>query len=264
MPDIKIPEHLRADADLLCSTMREAGALGLKLLVQNVRHWSKSDGSVVTEADLAINEFLAERLHGARPDYGWLSEETADDAKRLSCKHLWVVDPIDGTKSFVNKTDGWCVGAALVEGTRPVLSVLYRPMVDEFYFAAVGGGAWCNEERLHPRDATTLDQAELMGTGRALKTFAGAGVLNASSPHYPLLLRLAFVACGRTDIAFSIGNKNDWDLAAGDLLVQEAGAIITTLDGGQMIYNKPEPWQNGMLAAGSLRHKSLLKFLETI
>ena len=263
MPDVKIPEHLQTDAELLCSTMREAGALGLKLLAQNVRHWVKPDGSVVTEADLTINEFLTERLHGARPGYGWLSEETPDDRKRLTCNHLWVVDPIDGTQSFVNKTDGWCIGAALVEGTRPVLSVLFRPMVDEFYFAAVGGGAWCNEERLHPRDAETLDQAELMGTGRALKTFAGAGVKGASSSHYPLLLRLAFVARGRTDIAFSIGNKNDWDLAAGDLLVQEAGASLTTLDGAQMIYNKPEPWQNGMLAAGCLRHKTLMNFLET-
>ena len=263
MPDVKVPIHLQADAELLRATMREAGALALKLSTQNVRHWAKPDGSVVTEADLAVNEFLAERLQGARPDYGWLSEETPDDKKRLSCNRLWVIDPIDGTQSFVNKTDGWCMGVALVEGARPVLSVLYRPVVDEFYFAAVGGGAWCNDERLHPRDAATLDQAELMGTGRALRTFADAGVKGESSPHFPLLLRLAFVARGRTDIAFSIGNKNDWDLAAGDLLVQEAGATLTTLDGSQMIYNTPEPWQNGMLAAGALRHKTLMNFLET-
>ncbi len=264
MLGVKVPDHLQADAELLCGTMREAGALGLKLLGQKVKHWAKSDGSVVTEADLAIDKFLRERLHGARPTYGWLSEETPDNAQRLTCSKLWVVDPIDGTQSFVNGTDGWCIGAALIDGERPVLSVLYRPMVDEFYFAAVGCGAWCNQQRLQPRDGVLLDKVELVGTGKALKVLAAAGVHAVNSPHHPLLLRLAFVAQGRTDIALSIGNKNDWDLAAGDLLVQEAGAKLSTLDGNQMIYNKPEPWQNGMVAAGPLRHATLMTYLETL
>ena len=264
MRGVKVPDHLQADAELLCGVMREAGVLGLKLLAQKVKHWAKPDGSVVTEADLAINEFLRDRLHGARPSYGWLSEETPDDVRRLSCQKLWVVDPIDGTQSFVNGTDGWCIGAALIDGTRPVLSVLHRPMVDEFYCAATGSGAWCNEQRLEPRDGASLDQAQLMGTGKALKVLAAAGVNAVNSPQHPLLLRLAFVAQGRTDIAFSFGHKNDWDLAAGDLLVQESGAKLSTLDGNQMIYNKPVPWQNGMVAAGPLRHATLMKYLETL
>lgn len=264
MLGVKVSDRLQADAELLCGTMHEAGALGLKLLAQKVKHWAKPDGSVVTEADVAIDEFLKLRLHAARPTYGWLSEETPDDARRLTCSKLWVVDPIDGTQSFVNGTDGWCIGAALVDGQRPVLSVLYRPMVDEFYFAAVGCGAWCNGERLSPRDGASLDQAQLIGTGKALKVLAATGVNAVNSPQHPLLLRLAFVAQGRTDIAFSIGNKNDWDLAAGDLLVQESGAKLSTLDGAQMIYNKPESWQNGMVAAGPLRHATLMKYLETL
>ena len=264
MQGVKVADHLLADAELLCATMREAGAIGLKLLAQKVKHWAKPDGSVVTEADLAINEFLRENLHSARPDFGWLSEETPDDARRLRCRKLWVVDPIDGTQSFVNGTDGWCIGAALVDGQRPVLSVLFRPVLDEFYFAATGSGAWCNAVRLSPRDGGELSGAELMGTGKALKVLAGAGVKAINSPQHPLLLRLALVAHGRSDIAFSFGNKNDWDLAAGDLLVQESGGKLTTLDGNQMMYNRPDPWQNGMVAAGPLRHASLMKYLETL
>jgi myo-inositol-1(or 4)-monophosphatase len=262
LPGVDVPAHLQADAELLCGAVREAGALGVELSKQKVRHWTKKDGSVVTEADLQIDAFLKARLHGARPDYGWLSEETPDSEHRLSCQRLWIVDPIDGTQSFVNGGDGWCIGAALVENGRPILSALFRPAADEFYFAAAGGGAYCNQNRIRPNDDTLLSGATLMGTGKALKVLSPYGVAASNAPHIPLLLRLAFVASGRIDIALSIGNKNDWDLAAGDLLMEEAGACLTTIDGAQMMYNKPQPWQNGMVAAGINRHRAVMAQLE--
>lgn len=259
----KVTADLRDDAELLCSAVRDAGAMALGLLEKTVRNWAKPDGSVVTEGDIAVNEMLHAKLQIPRPHYGWLSEESPDDARRLNCERVWIVDPIDGTRSFVAKTDGWCIGAALVEHGRPILSVLFRPMINEFYFAAKGCGAWCNSSPLRPRDANTLHGAELLGTGRAVKVL-GPEIIGKNVPEIPLLLRLAYVASGQTDIAFSIGNKNDWDLAAGDLLVKEAGAILTTIDGTEMIYNTPEPWQNGMVAAGPQRHKLMLKKLETL
>jgi myo-inositol-1(or 4)-monophosphatase len=252
------------DDRLLFDSVREAGALALHLSKQGVRHWSKPDGSVVTEADLQIDEFLKQRLHGTRPDYGWLSEESPDSTKRLSCQRLWVVDPIDGTQSFVNGTDGWCIGAALIDNGRPVLAALYRPALDEFYWARAGGGAYCNDQQLSPRDGATLDGTELLGTGRASKILAPYGVRGVIAPQIPLLLRLAYVAAGNTDIALSFGNKNDWDLAAGDLLMREAGARLTDLDGHEMVYNKPQPWQNGMVAAGVQRHGAVLAQLEAV
>jgi myo-inositol-1(or 4)-monophosphatase len=251
------------DRELICSAVRQAGALALDLLQKNVRNWPKTDGSVVTEADFAVNELLYSLLQKPRPHYGWLSEESPDDPRRLTCERVWIIDPIDGTRSFVGKTDGWCIGAALIEHGRPILAALYRPMKDEFYFAIKGAGAWCNDTRLAPRDGASLEGAELLGTGKAVRAL-GSDVVGKDVPQIPLLLRLAYVASGQTDMALSIGNKNDWDLAAGDLLMQEAGAKLTNIDGNQMIYNKPETWQNGMVAAGPLRHHAIMKRLESL
>ncbi len=262
MLGVKPPENLQADSALLFGTVQEAGTMALKLSQQNVRNWSKPDGSTVTEADLQIDAFLKTQLHGARPDYGWLSEETPDTADRLACKRLWIVDPIDGTNSFVNGSDGWCIGAALIEDGQVILAALYQPKANLFYAAALGHGAYCNKVLMTAHDDAGFAGAKLLGTGRALKTFPGVSA--APSPQIPLLLRLAHVASGLADIALSFGPRNDWDLAAGDLLVQEAGGMITQVTGAKMIYNLASPKQNGLLAAGQMRHSAALKILEAI
>ena len=260
MLGVKASFHLQTDADLLFTAVRDAGALGLELSKQNVRKWSKPDGSTVTEADLQIDAFLKARLHDTRPDYGWLSEESVDTPDRLSCKRLWIVDPIDGTNSFVNRTDGWCIGAALVENGHPILAALYQPQADLFYAAALGHGAFSNKVLMKPNDSESLAGATLLGTGSALKALPG--VEAAASSNIPLLLRLAHVACGKADIALSLGLRNDWDLAAGGLLVSEAGGVISQADGRGMIYNLSVPKQNGLLAAGAKRHRAALAQLE--
>jgi myo-inositol-1(or 4)-monophosphatase len=257
---VKVSGHLQADAELLFNAVQDAGAMGLELSRQNVRNWSKPDGSTVTEADLKIDAFLKSQLHDTRPDYGWLSEESVDTPDRLSRKRLWIVDPIDGTNSFVNGTDGWCIGAALVEDGHPILAALYQPVANQFYAAALGHGAFCNRVSIKPNDAAGFAGASLLGTGRALKALPG--VEAAAAPNIPLLLRLAHVASGKADIALSLGMRNDWDLAAGHLLVQEADGVITQSTGAQMIYNQTVPKQNGLLAAGKLRHGAVLAQLE--
>ena len=262
MLGVKVSAEFQADAELLFSAVQDAGAMGLELSRQNVRNWAKPDGSTVTEADLQIDAFLKSRLHGARPDYGWLSEESNDTPDRLSRNRLWIVDPIDGTNSFVNGTDGWCIGAALIEDGQPILAALYQPKADLFYAAALGHGAFCNRVSMKPNDGSGFAGATLLGTGRALKLLPG--VEAAASPNIPLLLRLAHVASGKADIALSLGMRNDWDLAAGHLLVQEAGGLITQSTGVLMIYNQLVPKQNGLLAAGKKRHSTVLKQLEAI
>ena len=262
MLGVKLPSHLQEDWELLFAAVQEAGAMGLALSKQNVRKWSKPDGSTVTEADLKIDGFLKERLHNTRPDYGWLSEETPDTPERLSKQRLWIVDPIDGTNSFVNGTDGWCVGAALTENGKPILAALYQPVANLFYCAALGFGAFCNRDVMTPNDDAGLKSARLLGTGRALKALPEVSASNA--PNIPLLLRLAHVACGKADIALSLGLRNDWDLAAGDLLVSEAGGVISQADGKPTLYNQPLPKQDGLLAAGKQRHKAVLAKLEAI
>src|SRR5258708_38755908 len=126
------------DQALLIAAVREAGGSALQHYRTEMKTWEKHGGTPVSDADIAVNQHLHRRLGQARPDYGWLSEETEDDPKRLARRRVWVVDPIDGTKAFVAGTPHFCHSVALVEDGRPVLAALFNPAVDEFYEAAPG------------------------------------------------------------------------------------------------------------------------------
>ena len=121
--------------------MREAGALALSLFRTELKNWTKGASSPVSEADIAVNDLLEKRLRSATPDYGWLSEESADDEARLGKRLVWIVDPIDGTRGYLAGREDWCVSVALVEDASPVLAAVFAPASDEFFFAARGQGA---------------------------------------------------------------------------------------------------------------------------
>jgi myo-inositol-1(or 4)-monophosphatase len=123
------------DAVLLKETVREAGALALSLFRTELKNWIKGASSPVSEADIAVNALLEERLRSATPDYGWLSEESVDDDARLGKRLVWIVDPIDGTRAYLAHREDWCVSVALVEGSSPVLAAVFAPATDEFFFA---------------------------------------------------------------------------------------------------------------------------------
>ena len=251
------------DAELLFDTVRRAGELGRSLAGSDIERWNKPDGSQVTAADLAINDLIAEALRPARPSYGWLSEETPDDHARLAHERIWIIDPIDGTRAFFEHRQEWCVAVALIDNGRPVVAAVYRPMQDEFYTAIAGEGALLNGEALTTADAATLQGARLAGNRKALGSLASAGISGDPTGALPLQLRLAYVAAGRLDGAVSIGNRNDWDLAAGELLVIEAGGQVSDTQGLAYIYNRPQPWQQGLVAAGMKRHAAIIQQLRT-
>jgi len=252
-----------SDADLLCDVVREAGELGLAIgRKKDLRHWTKPDGSHVTEGDLAINALFEQRLRAARPDDGWLSEETPDaPAARMVRDRLWIIDPIDGTRAFLEGRREWCVAAALAVKGRPVLAAVFTPRHDEFFTATAGGGALLNGTRLALADPASLAGAHIAGNRKALASLADLGIAPDPSGSLPLQLRLAHVAAGRLDGAVSIGKRNDWDLAAGELLVAEAGGRVSGSSGEGYIYNRPEPWQQGLVAAGAKRHAALIEAL---
>jgi myo-inositol-1(or 4)-monophosphatase len=262
---LPVSDTLRDDARLLFDTIREAGELGRGLARRSgLRRWTKPDGSQVTEGDLAINAFLEQRLKPARPDYGWLSEETPDAPQgRMAQERLWIIDPIDGTRAFIEGREEWCVAAALAVGGRPVLAAVYRPLLDEFYAAAAGEGASLNGQPLQIPDSESLEGARIAGNRKALSGLAHLGIAADPSGALPLQLRLAYVAAGRLDGAVSVGKRNDWDLAAGELLVIEAGGTVSGASGEGYIYNRPEPWQQGLVAAGAKRHAALVNALRT-
>src|SRR3954452_1231603 len=131
---------LARDSALLVAAVREAGALALSLFRTELKKWTKGASSPVSDADIAANDLLEARLRSATPDYGWLSEESADDASRLARRLVWIVDPIDGTRGYLAGKEDWCVSVALVEGASPLLAAVFAPATDEFFFAAGGQG----------------------------------------------------------------------------------------------------------------------------
>jgi myo-inositol-1(or 4)-monophosphatase len=248
---IVIPVVLRSDLELLKGAALEAGTLALTFFRRNPSAWAKAGGSPVTEADMAVDAFLRTRLLAERPDYGWLSEETIDDPTRRERPLIFVVDPIDGTRGFIAGDDRWCVSLAVVREGRPVVAALYAPARDEFLTAIKGDGAWSRGRRLSVSTASQLTGARLAGPRSWLKAESLQGAAAEIQAHVPsLAYRLARVADGSFDVAFVSPHANDWDLAASDLLVHEAGGGLSGLDGAAPVYNR-ETTRHGVLAAGN-------------
>ena len=151
------------DEALLRDTVQEAGALALSLFRTELKNWIKGASSPVSEADIAVNDLLERRLRSVTPDYGWLSEESADDESRLGKRLVWIVDPIDGTRGYLAGREDWCVSVALVEDASPVLAAVFAPASDEFFFAARGKGAARNDVPVHATGGADLDFSRLAG-----------------------------------------------------------------------------------------------------
>jgi myo-inositol-1(or 4)-monophosphatase len=247
-----------ADLELLKSAANDAGALAMTFFRKNPNAWAKAGGSPVTEADMAVDGFLRARLLAERPNYGWLSEETADDSARLVCDTIFAVDPIDGTRGFIEGDERWCVSLAVVRDGRPVAAALNAPARGERYAAVQGGGAWIGDTRLAVSERSEMAGARITGPRGWLRTAAIQGLGADLQPHIPsLAYRFALIAAGQIDAAFASPRANDWDLAASDLLVHEAGGRLTGLDGAALRYNQDIP-RHGALAAANKRLQPIL------
>jgi myo-inositol-1(or 4)-monophosphatase len=251
---------LKRDSTLLIDTVREAGALALSLFRTELKNWTKGASSPVSEADIAVNDLLEQRLRAATPDYGWLSEESADDSSRLGKHLLWIVDPIDGTRGYLAGKEDWCVSVALVENESPLLAAVFAPATDEFFFAARGEGASCNGMKLHATSGTGLDFSRVAGPKPLVERLKQSAEDIVLHPRIgSLALRLCRVADGRLDAAFAGGQSRDWDLAAADLIVHEAGGNMTALSGDAISYNRPEVTHGVLVAAGRDRHAGIIE-----
>ena len=250
----------RADAALLTETVRAAGALALSKFRTELRNWTKGKSSPVSEADIAVNDLLRSRLEAATPGYGWLSEESADDASRLSRERVWVVDPIDGTRSYLAGQEDWCVSLALVEGPAPLLGAVFAPVSGEMFFAARGAGATLNGQPIRVSPGTRLDPARIVGPKPLIQRLGDTLEPGAVHPRIgSLALKICRAAEGRLDAAFAGGQSHDWDLAAADLIVHEAGGTMTTLTGDAIVYNRPEVKHETLVAAGRERHGRIIE-----
>ena len=244
------PEHGADDLALISEAAREAGRIALGFFKQSPEVWMKGGTSPVSEADYAVDRFLRETLTAARPAYGWLSEETADNAGRLSASRTFVVDPIDGTRAFLDGRSTWCVSIAVVEDGHPLAGVLDCPATGEIYSASAGGGAVKDGRGL--KVGAPRDPARVAGPKPMLD--AAASYLNRSferTPYVPsLAYRIAMVAEGTLDATFIKPNSHDWDLAAADLILSEAGGRLLQPGGDRPLYATASS-RHGALAAGS-------------
>ena len=253
-----MPEsELLRDRERLAKAVQEAGAVAKKFFSGPLKQWTKGHGdSPVTEADIASNDLLREHL--VESGDGWLSEESENDPTRLAARRVWVIDPIDGTRAFIAGREDWSVSAALVVDGRPAVAALFAPATDELFLATAGGGATRNGVAIRASSGGSLNGARVAGPKKMLDRIVAGGTGIVAMPRvHSLALRLTRVAHGELDAAVAGGNGHDWDLAAADLLVHEAGGMMTALDGRVLVYNRPDPVHGVLLAASRDRHAAL-------
>ena len=242
---------------------REAGHEVMRFYRSTFAVEDKSPDNPVTDADFAADHLLKERLGSLLPDSGWLSEETADSPVRLEKERVWVVDPLDGTKEFVMGIPEFSISVALVEDGIPTLAVVFNPATDELYTALRGAGFHYNQKpaavskRRQLQDALADASRSEVGRGE-FEPFEALVKVNVMGS---IAYKLARVAAGQADVTWSRGPKHEWDICAGTLLVEEAGGRCVNLDGDPIVFNRPYPKVNGIIASNGHLHSALLEAL---
>lgn len=239
------------DLDLILQAAREAGELALAAREDGLKIWSKAGGSPVTDADLAVDTLLKTELGAARPDYGWLSEETADDPARLATPRQFVVDPIDGTVAFMKGKPWFAVSIAVVENGQPIAGVVHAPALNETYAATLDGPPTLNGDVIRPSLTDRLPGAAMLGDPKMFahpawrEPWPAMRIESRNSIAY----RACLVAAGTFDAAIALSPKSEWDLAAADLICRRAGAWISDHKGHDFAYNRPVPQVPSLVCA---------------
>lgn len=260
----QLAADLAADLALMRSAVADATVVAREIYEQGFETWRKAGQQPVTDVDMAVNTHLQKRLMTARPNYGWLSEETKDDRSRFARRRVWVVDPIDGTRALMKGRPHFVISLALLDDSVPVLGVLHNPVTEEHFEAIASGGATLNGTPIHVTDCRELDTAKLLMysdfvRSRRWKTPfppVETGMVNS------VAYRLALVASGQYDGALTIRHKKDWDLAAAALLVTEAGGRATDRTGKPFAFNGPDASHNGVVAGCPALHGQIIERID--
>ena len=254
-------EDFIQDLNLIRDAARAAGDLALAERARGLKIWSKPDRSPVTHADEAVDALLRDILLGARPDYGWLSEETADGPERLSRERIFIVDPIDGTVAYMKNTPWWCIPIAVVENGLPVAAVIHAPALDETFVATRGGGAFLNDRPITASDVTTLDDASVLADARLLEgpIWPEPWPVMRFEKRNAIAYRMALVAAGAFDAAIALTPKWDWDIAAGALIAEEAGGRVSDHHGRPWLFNRADPRQSSLICAAPALHPLIVR-----
>lgn len=252
------------DLKLLLEAAAAAGKIALKYFQKDVDTWDKGDGQgPVTQADLEIDQMLNAELLSARPNYGWLSEETEDDQKRLQHDQVFIVDPIDGTRSFINGHENFATSIAIARKGVVETAVVHCPVKELTYWASLGKGAFLNNDSIVHSNADVVHSARVLASGAQMKSDLWQGQPPPIERHFrsSLAYRLCLVAQGRFDGMITLRDTWEWDVAAGDLICREAGATVSDKFANLPNYNQPKPALPGIIAAAPVLHNGLMRYL---
>ena len=256
---------MNGDLTLLIDAARRAGATAMRYWRATPKAWEKPGGAgPVSEADLAVNDLLAGDLRAARPAYGWLSEESADDRARLQAHKCFIIDPIDGTRAFLDGSPDFALSLAVADAGRISAAVVYLPAKDRLYTASADGAALCNDRPIRRSDRTTLDGATLLTARASLAPDHwrhGQPPPVARNFRSSLAWRLCLVAEGAYDAMMTLRPTWEWDVAAGSLIAMRAGALATDRHGEPLLFNRPAPRTAGCITATPVIHDALLERL---
>lgn len=257
-----MPASEAEDLALLRNAARAAGDIAMRYWKHEPRVWDKgNDQGPVTEADLAVNAMLAETLRAARPDYGWLSEETPDNDARQHKHRTFIIDPIDGTRAFIAGDATFAHSLAVAEGGRVIAAAVYLPALDRLFSADASSVATHNDMPIRVSDQTAIDGASVVTAKTNLQPdFWPGGVPDLRrSFRQSLAFRLCLVAEGRFDSMMAFRPTWEWDIAAGVLIAAQAGAVATDGHGAALGFNAPDPRVRGVIVASPGLHARLLE-----
>lgn len=239
---------MNKEMNSLLAAVQEAGAAILSLQKTGLDVSRKANNDIVTQADIVADNILKAHLLQAFPADGWLSEESVDDVRRLTSERVWVVDPIDGTREYASGIPEYAVSLALVTNGQPIAAAVFNPATNELFHASKGEGAWLGRKKIACATATQdfllLASRSEYKRGEWAKYERAHKVKQVGSIAY----KLGLIAAGQGDATFSLGPKNEWDIAAGVLLVQEAGGVVTDKERHTLVFNREDVKVNGIVA----------------
>ncbi|MBM7070148.1 3'(2'),5'-bisphosphate nucleotidase CysQ [Actibacterium sp. 188UL27-1] len=254
------------DLELLIQAAHASGNIATRFWTDGHKTWDKpGDAGPVTEADLAVDAMLHDTLRAARPNYGWLSEETEDNTKRLTQDTIFIIDPIDGTRAFAAGERTWAHSLAVAHRGQITAAVVYLPLRDKIYTAATGQGAQANGAPIQPSPRTALDGAQILASKPTFQPQHWIPPMPKLNRNFrtSIAYRMCLVAEGRFDAMFTFRNTWEWDIAAGALIAAEAGATVTDRHGTPITFNSPDAHAKGTLCAPAPIHAQTLAALTT-
>jgi len=255
---------LKDESKVVRKAVQEAGEAIVRIADEHYQIAAEqADRTVVTKADFEADRILKERLTSAFPQYGWLSEETRGDKSRFTRERTWIVDAMDGTREFVMRNPEYVVSVALIESGKPVLGIIYNPSSGDLYEATSGSGTRLNgksvlcNHRYGGKTKVEVSRSDIE-KGRFSEYESDLDLRPCGS----IANKLARLSVGLTDSTLSVTPKNEWDIAAGVILVKEAGGMVTDLAGEDYVFNQQDTLVNGVIAASKQAYQSIKKLVE--